>query len=297
MNQPLPLRTETAFVFQCQGDDLIGVLHAGDPGCDIGVLTIVAGGPQYRGGVARQLVRLGRRLASVGVPVMRFDHRGLGDSEGEFKGFRFIHDDLLAAIAEFKSRAPAVRRIILWGGCDSASAALINAWKLPDVACVIAGNPFVSSPATASIVRRKHYLSRLGQASFWVKLLRGQYDIGGYFAAAWRKIVARLRGGADSGVSGKVGASGGNGNFIDEILKGLQKFDGKILFLMGDRFLLSDEFDELIVSSPAWKAAYGKPGYERIDIKGGDQVFSGYESQERLFDVATRWIQREFQEK
>ena len=32
--------------------------------------------------------------------------------------------DIRRAIEEFRDRAPSVKRIILWGGCDAASAAL-----------------------------------------------------------------------------------------------------------------------------------------------------------------------------
>ena len=163
---------ESAFAFDCEGSSLIGFLHGGDPSCDVGVLTIVPGGPQYRTGVGRQLLRLARRLVADGVHVMRFDHRGLGDSEGEFRGFQYIKDDIEAAIAEFKRRAPSVKRIILWGGCDCASAAILHAHKLPDVVCIVAGNPFVGSSTSTSKARQMHYLARIRQKSFWMKLLK-----------------------------------------------------------------------------------------------------------------------------
>ena len=292
MSQKMANQGEIAFAFKCQGDDLIGFLHQADQRRDIGVLTLVAGGPQYRGGVGRQLVSLGRRLSREGIAVMRFDHRGLGDSEGNYKGFRFIEDDIAAAIDAFKARAPHVRRLILWGGCDSATAALMNAHKFPDVICVIAGNPFVSSAATAAKATRKHYFSRLRQVSFWTKLARGKYRIGDYATAAWRKFFTRIHKTDNSHPGQQIGK--GSGSFVDDLLRGLRHFDGKVLFLMGDRFLRSDEFDALIVSSPEWRSIYGKATHERIDIKGGDQVFSTRESQERLFDVASQWIHRNF---
>lgn len=294
MKSELASGKESAFAFQCEGKNLIGFLHGGDDACTLGVLTLVAGGPQYRGGVGRQLLRLGRRLAAEGMPVMRFDHRGLGDSEGSFRGFRFLYDDIAAAIAEFKVRAPAVKRLILWGGCDSATAALINAWKLPEVVCVIAGNPFVSTTASVSTVRRKHYVTRLRQRSFWLKLLRFQYNPFAYASGLFKTLKGKMTRAQGHGGQGEIAVPAIDDSFINELLTGLENFDGKILFLMGDRFLLSDEFNELVASTPRWQRAYARRDFERIDIVGGDQVFSTQSSQDQMFDIASEWIQRNF---
>lgn len=295
MNHTMPKHDETAFAFDCQGDELIGFLHHGDQRRDIGVLTLVAGGPQYRGGVGRQLLNLGRRLASEGIPVMRFDSRGIGDSEGTFRRFSSMQDDISSAIDEFKKRAPHVRGVILWGGCDAATSALINAHKFSDVICVIAGNPFVSSPATASKAKRKHYRSRLLQASFWKKVIRMEYNFGEYATAALSKSPSK-RPKVEGKNSGRKNDDGDDG-FLKDLLTGLLNFKGKILFLMGDRFLTSDEFDALMNSTPEWRTAYAKSTHERIDIEGGDQVFSSTEAQERMFDVASKWIHSAFAER
>lgn len=283
---------ESSFVFDCHGDDLVGFLHHGRERCDLGVLTIVAGGPQYRAGVGRQLVDLGRRLAEEGYWVMRFDHRGVGDSEGEFRGFRFVEDDLRAALAEFKARAPGVRRVILWGGCDSATAALINAHKFPQVVGVIAGNPFVRSATSARRAARLHYFSRLKQGAFWKKLARGEYKPGQYFTAALQGLLAKVQG--RSGARRTEAAEAGSGSFLEELRTGLCHFNGRVLFLMGDRFLLSDEFDALVASTAQWRSAYARPNHERIDIRGGDQVFSSRAAQQRMFEEAVTWIRGAF---
>lgn len=294
MNDSQSSTSESAFAFDCKGSSLIGFLHCGDVSCDIGVLTIVPGGPQYRIGVGRQLLRLARHLVADGIHVMRFDHRGLGDSEGEFKGFQYIQDDIEAAIAEFKSRAPSVKRIILWGGCDGASAAILHAHKLPDVACIIAGNPFVGSSTSASSAQQMHYLARIRQKSFWIKLFKLEYKFSDYAAAAIKKVQRRLQPKKPETRQGSKLQADANGDFSADLLTGLKMFNGKILFLMGDRFLLSTEFDRLVSSSPEWIAAYNKPGYQRLDIKGGDQVFSSQDAQERMFELAGNWIRESY---
>lgn len=294
MNDSQSSTRESAFAFDCEGSSLIGFLHGGNEHCDVGVLTIVPGGPQYRIGVGRQLLRLARRLAADGIHVMRFDHRGLGDSEGEFKGFQHTRDDIEAAIAEFKRRAPSVKRVILWGGCDAASGALLHAHALPDVVCIIAGNPFVGSSTSPFKAQQMHYLARIRQKSFWKELFKLEYKLSDYASGAIKKVWQRLQPKKPETRQGSKLRAAASRDFSADLLTGLKMFNGKILFLMGDRFLLSTEFDRLVSSSPEWIAAYNKPGYQRLDIKGGDQVFSSRDAQERMFELAGNWIRESF---
>ncbi|MDQ2695687.1 MAG: hydrolase 1, exosortase A system-associated, partial [Pseudomonadota bacterium] len=112
--------TETAFVFACRGDELPGILHHGAAGAARGLLLVV-GGPQYRVGSHRQFVLLARDLAAAGIPVLRFDYRGMGDAGGDFAGFEGVDDDIAAALDAFFARCPGLREVVLWGLCDAAS--------------------------------------------------------------------------------------------------------------------------------------------------------------------------------
>ena len=47
---------EIPVVFDCQGSELIGMLHLPQTVRSRGMISMVAGGPQYRGGVARLVV-------------------------------------------------------------------------------------------------------------------------------------------------------------------------------------------------------------------------------------------------
>jgi alpha-beta hydrolase superfamily lysophospholipase len=79
--------TEYPLRFDRAGVPLVGIVHpAGKPAGDIGVVVVV-GGPQYRVGSHRQFVLLARDLAAAGIPTLRFDTRGMGDSGGDFPGF------------------------------------------------------------------------------------------------------------------------------------------------------------------------------------------------------------------
>jgi len=45
-------------------------------------------------GSHRQFVQLARRLAKQGYPTLRFDYRGMGDSEGVYRSFENVGPDL-----------------------------------------------------------------------------------------------------------------------------------------------------------------------------------------------------------
>src|SRR5438309_7262826 len=68
--------------FSVEGASRIGIVHLPSQPTSRGILIIV-GGWQYRAGSHRQFVLLGRALAEGGIGVMRFDSRGMGDSDGE----------------------------------------------------------------------------------------------------------------------------------------------------------------------------------------------------------------------
>lgn len=276
---------EDAFTFNCEGDALVGVIHHGDANRDLGLLTIVAGGPQYRGGCGRQLTELGRRLAQEGIHVMRFDHRGVGDSEGSFRGFEDMLEDLRAAIATFRQRVPALKRIVLYGGCDAASAALINAYQLDGVVAIIAANPWITTTASQQSARRRHYWQRLSDVIFWKKLFSGQYGL-----STLRDLLHSLRP-KNAGLGRHQPQSHGRqaaGNFLDRMLHGLHRFDGQVAFLLSGRSVVSREFEHHISTHVAWAKELAKPSRARNLLPNSDQTFSDRHSRSELLGYASR---------
>src|SRR5262249_10654854 len=101
----LDMTQEEAIQIFCNGVPLVGILHRSQSDAHRG-MVIVVGGPQYRVGSHRQFILLARFLAESGVPVLRFDHRGIGDSDGLFLGFEQIDDDLAVAIDALMLHVP-----------------------------------------------------------------------------------------------------------------------------------------------------------------------------------------------
>ena len=67
---------ERALSLRCNDSWMYGILSLPEQAASRGVL-IVVGGPQYRVGSHRQFTLLARHLASLRIPVLRFDCRGM----------------------------------------------------------------------------------------------------------------------------------------------------------------------------------------------------------------------------
>lgn len=161
--------------FACEGATLGASLDEG--GGEIGLL-MVSGGSQTRIGSHRMFENLAKLLAKEGFNSFRFDRRGIGDSEGEDRGFRASGPDIAAAAAAFRSAAPRIRRMFGFGLCDGATAlALLGETAGLDGLLLV--NPWLveteaGDPPPAAI--RSHYCDRLTSLEGWKKIATGSID-------------------------------------------------------------------------------------------------------------------------
>jgi uncharacterized protein len=187
--------TETPISFPCEGQQLQGIVTAAAAPSDLGLL-IVVGGPQVRCGAHRMFTQLARHVAAQGHTALRFDLRGMGDSEGEPHSFDDRDADLAAAVNALRQAAPHVQRVLLWGLCDGASAALLFAGGAATQAaaqgvhglCLV--NPWARNPTSLAQTRlAHHYRSRLLSPAFWWRAVRGRVSpkaVGGWVRAGWQ---------------------------------------------------------------------------------------------------------------
>jgi len=278
---------ERPFVFNCEGDDMLGIVHVPAGHARLGLMIVIAGGPQYRAGVGRGMVSMARRLAGAGIAVMRFDHRGLGDSAGTFRGFENFAPDLQAAVDAFRREVPGLDGVVVWGGCDAASGIMIHGHRLDGVEAVGLGNPWVYIPEIQEAVIQQHYRERLLQWSFWRKLLRFEYNLSDYVRGGLRKVSGKL-----TGLLRRVEAQeeGTGGTFVDRMLAGFTRFEGPVLFVISGESMASREFDELIQRDASWNAAYNRDHCRRIDFPEADQTFSDAASRESLNAALVEWV-------
>ncbi len=283
---------EKAVVFECLSETLVGVIHIPDEVLTPGVIAIVAEAPQYRPGNCRQLLQFARFLASQGTPIMRFDYRGMGDSSGQFPGLE-RQADIEAAIAEFKKNLPEMKDIILYGGCDGASAIAIHGWRFPDVKGWILVNPWVfTEEENAKVMMKYYYLQRLKSRDFWAKIFKLNFD----FKSSFQSLL-KIRGSAGTNktktiAENSIDPEDTSISFDLRMFAGWGKFLGKVLIVKGDRSLVAKEFDSYVEQSEQRKKIIQREHVEELTINNADHAFSMPDARDSLFLGIHNWLKQ-----
>lgn len=282
---------EIPVCFDCQGAPLVGIAHGAVDTAKTGVM-IVVGGPQYRIGSHRQFLELARGLAQAGIPAFRFDVRGMGDSGGDFPGFEAIDEDIRAGIDAFLAVAPAVERVVLWGLCDGASAALFYAQADPRVVGTVLLNPWIRTETSYAKTELKHYYgAKIGNWHFWRRLITGDIDL----ADAARSFCRRLWSATGSGKSPKSPAGPTECQHSalplpERMLQGLTSFSGRMLLIISGNDLTAREFDEVTNASPDWTRALSEERVCRYDIADSDHTFSRKQWSDDVMTQTIDWV-------
>lgn len=278
---------ETVVLVPCGADRLVGLLHRPQHPRRTGVLVIV-GGPQVRAGSHRQFVQLARALARRGHAVLRFDVRGMGDSDGHARTFTELGEDIRAALDAFAAAMPGLHDIVLWGLCDGASAALLHHAERPDprVRGLVLLNPWVRSTQTLARAHVKHYYrQRLLEPEFWRKLLSGRIAWSA-LSGLWRNLATAMR--------GSRAAAAAVEDFRITMARAWHAFPGPILLVLSGRDLTAKEFLEALPLEPAWAGALERPRLTRLDIAEADHTFSTRAERERLEAATADWLDTHF---
>ncbi len=234
--------TERALTFDSDGFRLVGVL-AEPTGATIGLgAVLVHGWSNYRSGPHGLLVELARALAAAGIPALRFDLRGRGDSAGEY-----AHTDLDGMIADTVRAGQVLRnetetetetgtqtgggcrRLAAVGLCSGGNVAIGAATLDPafERLVPISTLPFQTHKRAGAERRRRRLsgLLKLGgkllRPETWRKLLRGEVNF---------KLVGRSLGGESRAVS----ADGRNlKDSRRDIVEAFTRYKGEVLFEYG----------------------------------------------------------------
>lgn len=205
--------------FDCAGSALAATLDEA-PGA--AGLLIVTGGNETRAGAFSSQADLAARIAAAGHPVLRFDRRGVGDSEGTNAGFRNSAEDIAAALAAFRARCPRVARIVGFGNCDAASALMLSGGAGFDG--LVLSNPWTyeddqaEAPPPPSAIRAR-YAAKLKNPRELLRLIGGKVNLAD-LARSLRHAAS-----APSAPSG----------LADSMKAGVARFAGPVRILIAER--------------------------------------------------------------
>lgn len=275
---------ESVINFDCHGDRLIGILHQPLGAQNKIGVVIVVGGPQYRVGSHRQFTIMARAFAAAGYPTLRFDYRGMGDSEGEYLGFRSIDRDISAAVDAIKRETPEIDGVVLWGLCDAASACLIyGGTKKEFVLGKILVNPWIEGATSRAKAYVKHYyIKRIYQKSFWSKLFsasiridRALFELVSSFINSLKKESMVRHGGSE---------------YVKKMFSGLFEAKCPLLMIASEMDLTAQEF--LIYSSKMsqWKNKLHWGGFKLIKLPEADHTFSKINHLHQMAGICIEWL-------
>lgn len=283
---------ERTFSFDLAGEQLLAVLAepAVTPAHELGVL-IVVGGPQYRVGSHRQFLLLSRALARAGVPTLRFDFRGMGDSSGAIRSYLDVSDDIGAAITQFQQACPGVKRIVLWGLCDGATAAAFHAVDDSRVAGLVLLNPWVRSEAGEAQTMLKHYyLRRVIDPDFWRKLLSGGLNplraLSGFWGMAQRARSKPQQAAASNGLSTLV--------LAERLPESLRRAGRPVLVLLSGRDFVAAEFEAAMARSRVWSGLLDNQLVRCQRSPAADHTFSSHVWRQEVEHATANWLGEQF---
>lgn len=289
---------ERAFLFNCAGASSVGIvsLPADAPAPKTGML-IVVGGPQYRVGSHRLFVKLARHAASQGLPAMRFDYRGMGDSWAAMQTFESVNDDLCAAVDAFMQQVPSLKRVVIWGLCDGASAACFYAPGDKRVGGLILVNPWVHTTEGAADTRLKHYfLRRLLSKALWHKLLvQGRLPklsaLKVFLQALRQSLMARFK---------RFWASPTTRQADDVAALPLPERTGHhvlrsgvpVALALSEDDKIAREFEDQAMPTAPWRQVLSAQLVEIVHIDHADHTVTAPEACDRLCELSATWARR-----
>jgi exosortase A-associated hydrolase 1 len=256
------LSIQRALRFLSQGSHLVGVIDVPERPFARGMLVLTPDSG-YRVGRHRQFTLLARVVAKRGSPVMRFDLRGCGDSEGEPQAVHLLDHDIDAAVAEFFRQIPQLREVVILGLGDGATAAALHAHLDSRIKGLILLNPRILGSAGGLLSEaRQPYFGRLGEIGFWKKIASAS-------AASQHQTLREAA--MDRGAA-----------LPRRLLASLACFEGKILLVYGAADLDAQAFASLLGQHDI--------AFKRVEMPGASPTFINLATRELVAQACANWI-------
>jgi len=249
---------QRALMFNCNGSGLVGIVEVPERPLPRGVL-VVTGGPQYRVGSHRQFTILARTLSQRGIPVMRFDRRGMGDSEGGPRSVDRIDEEIRAAMKEFFMQVPEMQEVVIWGLCDAAAAAALYVATDHRVRGLVLFNPRVRTRQRAAPVSKN--------------VASDRPDV----VATATALRQNMRPAASNDGDGDENAA-----LPLQVIDSLAGYAGQVLVILFGDDLTGAEFARLMT--------HHKVRARRIDVSGANHTFASRTWRAEVAEASANWL-------
>lgn len=296
-----------------KGLRLFGILHAPIDGPSTGLaLVLLSPGVKMRVGPQRLYLDVADLFVRMGIPVLRFDFHGLGDSEGtlteellrdlynHIEVGRFV-DDTVDAM-DWMQRTHGVSRFILSGLCGGAITGLLAGERDRRVAGLLAlaitpllasrsADPsrYMTSGQAAEI--RSTYLSKLASPRAWLRLLSFRSD----FRLLWRSVRSGIRPPVPAPAQREAQATDDNASpLFPPAFFHMAASRRPMLLVFGASDRLHFEFEEKFVARHRERLAALPDAYTLHTIPHANHVLSFREWQQAMIDATAQWLQAHF---
>lgn len=270
---------------------LVGVLtHPGKPSSGPAVLLLNAG-LIHRVGPSRLYVKLARALAERGLPVLRFDLSGTGDSDARADSLTFEKSSVAetrAAMDELERRL-GIREFVLVGLCSGALVAFCTACadeRVRGAACI--NSPglehVIPDELAAEIDRRQtaryYWRVALSNPKSWWKALSRRVDYPSIARAVVHAALRPLRRSAPRGTPGQ--------NSVPASFRALFRRGARVLlvFSEGDwgqdyvEVVLGDDLERLRAEADLTVEV----------VTSADHIFTLRRNQDELIRTVADWV-------
>jgi len=289
--------------FSCEGYELRGSLHRPDRGTEGDTAVVILNqGPLDRSGAHRVSLKCARRWAAHGFPVLRFDARGVGDSEGDWTipedgaPIKMLYKNIEEGVWTADTRAAvdyvcattSARNVVLTGSCGGAVSALHAAAEHPAVVGVMmVGMPVrrwadigIDSIVSSQVeTEAKDYVRKLARLNAWRRFFTGESDYRVLWGIGSRYVRSHVFG-ADDDQLKSLNAS------MLKSFNAVQASGKRMLFVFPGHDYLWVEFRDLFL--PTFNE---RPPFDLHIIPDANHTFTEVVWQEQLFSILESWLQ------
>jgi len=295
--------------FDCEGYRLYGTLHTPrQPSSSGSGVVVLNQGPLDRSGAHRMSIKLAQRWTASGVPVLRFDARGAGESEGtwtepaEGSPIRLLYKNIeegawvpdTHAAVRFLQSETGVQRVLLSGLCGGAATALHAGATHPSVSGILMVGMPVRLQAEVRGVKdildshlrteSQRYFQRALSLDAWKRFFSMESD--------YRTMLAVLAKRAEALYRRKPAQDPSLNRILMTHLRDALRARKRLLFVYPENDYLWAEFRELFLPLFANVADQ----FTVRTIAQANHTFTEPEWQRDLYEILTAWVRAEYQQ-